>query len=114
MQPSQNNGSETLTYRIVGHAIDQSPVTGPMIGVIIITAMASLFDAGDAYMLAFVMPSIAKEFAVKPETLGLLPSCSLIGMTIGSIGWGWIADKSGRKKGYPPRLFQIEARPFRN
>jgi len=93
----EKQGGETLTYRTVGHAIDQSPITRPLIGVIVITALASLFDAGDAYMLAFVMPGIGKEFNARPETLGLLASCSLVGMTIGSIVWGWIADKAGRK-----------------
>ena len=53
----------------------------PHDGVIVITALASLFDAGDAYMLGFVMPGIAKEFHAKPETLGLLAFASLIGMT---------------------------------
>ncbi|MGA2990497.1 MAG: MFS transporter [Candidatus Korobacteraceae bacterium] len=90
-------GGETLTYRIVGHAIDQSPITRPLIGVIIIAALASLFDAGDAYLLGFAMPGIAKEFNAKPETLGLIGSSVLIGMTIGSFAWGWIADKWGRK-----------------
>jgi len=60
MQEQQPLGGGTLTYRTVGHAIDQSPVTRPLIGVIVITALASLFDAGDAYMLGFVMPGIAK------------------------------------------------------
>jgi len=97
MQEQQPLGGGTLTYRTVGHAIDQSPVTRPLIGVIVITALASLFDAGDAYMLGFVMPGIAKEFHASPQTLGLLASSSMIGMTIGSIAWGWIADKVGRK-----------------
>jgi len=91
---------ETLTYRIVGHAIDQSPITSPLIGVIVIAALASLFDAGDAYLLGFAMPGIAKEFNAKPETLGLIGSSVLIGMTIGSFVWGWIADKWGRKPAF--------------
>jgi putative MFS transporter len=106
-QEEQAIHGETLTYRAVGHAIDQSPVTRPMIGVIVITALASLFDAGDAYMLGFVLPGIAKEFNAKPETLGLLASCSLIGMTVGSIGWGWIADKWGRKAAFTLTLLMF-------
>ncbi len=106
MQQEKQDG-ETLTYRTVGHAIDQSPITRPLIGVIVITALASLFDAGDAYMLAFVMPGIGKEFNAKPETLGLLASCSLVGMTVGSIVWGWIADKAGRKLAFTVTLLMF-------
>jgi putative MFS transporter len=65
--------------------------------VIVIAALASLFDAGDAYLLGFAMPGIAKEFALKPQTLGLIASSTLVGMTLGSFLWGWIADKWGRK-----------------
>jgi MFS family permease len=86
-----------LNLRIVGHAIDASPLTRPMIGVIIIAALASLFDAADAYHLGFAMPDIAKEFDLKSETLGLIASSTLVGMCIGSFFWGWIADKWGRK-----------------
>ena len=93
----QSAGGETLTFRIVGHAIDQSPITRPLVGVIVIAALASLFDAADAYLLGFAMPGIAKEFALKPQTLGLIASSTLVGMTIGSFAWGWIADKWGRK-----------------
>ncbi len=78
-----------------------------MVGVIVITALASLFDAGDAYMLGFVLPGIAKEFNAKPETLGLLASGSLIGMTVGSFVWGWVADKRGRKIAFTMTLLMF-------
>jgi putative MFS transporter len=89
--------SDDLNLRIVGHAIDASPVTRPMLGVIVIAALASLFDAADAYLLGFAMPGIAKEFDLKPETLGLIASSTLLGMCVGSFFWGWVADKWGRK-----------------
>jgi putative MFS transporter len=106
-QEQQAIGGEKLSFRTVGHAIDQSPVTRPMVGVIIITALASLFDAGDAYMLGFVLPGIGKEFGAKPETLGLLGFASLIGMTTGSFIWGWIADKWGRKPAFTLTLLMF-------
>ena len=90
-------GSSDLNVRVVGHAIDASPITRPMLGVIVIAALASLFDAADAYLLGFAMPGIAKEFDLKPETLGLIASSTLVGMCVGSFFWGWIADKWGRK-----------------
>jgi hypothetical protein len=44
----QSAGGKTLTFRIVGHAIDQSPITHLLVGVIIMAALTSLFDAADA------------------------------------------------------------------
>lgn len=90
------DGSD-LSLRVVGHAIDASPITRPIVGVIVIAALASLFDAADAYLLGAAMPGIAKEFDLKPETLGAFGFATLIGMCVGSFFWGWIADKKGRK-----------------
>ncbi len=86
-----------LNLRIVGHAIDATPITRAIVGVIVIAALASLFDAADAYLLGFAMPGIAKEFNLQSQTLGLIASSTLLGMCIGSFFWGWIADKWGRK-----------------
>ena len=69
-QSKPSAGSETLTYRIVGHAIDQSPVTRPLLGVIVVAALACLFDAGDAYLVGFAIPGIAKDFHLGPQAIG--------------------------------------------
>ena len=97
METAKQAGGPELNLRIVGHAIDASPITRPMLGVIVIAALASLFDAADAYLLGSAMPGIAKEFNLKPETLGQIGLATLVGMCVGSFFWGWIADKWGRK-----------------
>ena len=96
-----------LTFRIVGHAIDSSPITRPLVGVIIIAALASLFDAGDAYLYGFAIPGIAKEFGAKPAQLGLIGSFTLLGMCLGSFMWGWLADKFGRKPAFTLTLLMF-------
>ncbi|MGA2990043.1 MAG: MFS transporter [Candidatus Korobacteraceae bacterium] len=96
-----------LSFRIVGHAIDSSPITRPLVGVIIIAALASLFDAGDAYLYGFAIPGIAKEFGAKPAQLGLIGSFTLLGMCLGSFMWGWIADKYGRKPAFTLTLLMF-------
>ena len=40
---------------------------------------------------------MAKEFGLKPQTMGLIASSTMVGMMVGSFLWGWIADKWGRK-----------------
>jgi putative MFS transporter len=51
----------------------------------------------DSKLLGFALPGIAKEFGLKPQTMGLIASSTMVGMTIGSFLWGWIADKWGRR-----------------
>ena len=96
-QQNQASGSDALTFRIVGHVIDRTRVTRRLFSVIVIAGLACLFDGGDAFLLGFAMPGIAKEFSLRPQTLGLIASSTLIGMFFGSFLWGWIADKWGRK-----------------
>jgi putative MFS transporter len=96
-----------LSFRIVGHAIDSSPITRALVGVIVIAALASLFDAGDAYLYGFAIPGIAKEFGAKPAQLGLIGSFTLLGMCLGSFMWGYIADKFGRKPAFTLTLLMF-------
>jgi putative MFS transporter len=43
-----------------------------------------------------VLPSVAKEFRLAPQQLGLVGSAGLAGMAVGSRVWGLIADRWGR------------------
>jgi len=94
---SQVVGKEPLNLRVIGHAIDQMPITRRLLTVIIVAALASLFDNMDSKLLGFALPGIAKEFGLKPQVMGLIASSTMIGMMVGSFVWGWIADKWGRR-----------------
>jgi putative MFS transporter len=91
---------EQLNLRVIGHAIDQMPTTRSLLTVIIIAALASLFDNMDSKLLGFALPGIAKEFGLKPQEMGLIASSTMIGMMVGSFVWGWIADKWGRRMAF--------------
>ena len=90
-------GEEQLNLRVIGHAIDAMPITRRLLTVIVVAALASLFDNMDSKLLGFALPGLAKEFSLKPQTMGLIASSTMVGMMVGSFLWGWIADKWGRK-----------------
>jgi putative MFS transporter len=73
------------------------PTTRNLLTVVIIAALASLFDNMDSRLLGFALPGIAKEFSLDPKTMGLIASSTMVGMMVGSFLWGWIADKWGRR-----------------
>jgi AAHS family 4-hydroxybenzoate transporter-like MFS transporter len=54
-------------------------------------------DGYDIAAIAFAAPSLAKEWALKPGSLGPVFSASLIGILFGSAIFGWIGDRYGRK-----------------
>lgn len=43
------------------------------------------------------LPIYLTSIGVSPEILGLMYSVSMVGMMVGEISWGWIADKFGGK-----------------
>ncbi|MBB5253689.1 MFS transporter [Sulfurisphaera ohwakuensis] len=57
-----------------------------------------LLDGYDLSVISFASTIIAKEFSLTSAELGLLVSSSLIGMIPGSIIFGYLADKIGRKR----------------
>lgn len=59
--------------------------------------VAWLFDAMDVGILSFVIAAIAGEWHLSSVQMGWVGSVSSIGMAIGAILFGWVADRIGRK-----------------
>jgi putative MFS transporter len=87
----------TLTPDIIGRAIDLTPLTKPLMFIVFVAAAGFFFDSFDIVIVGYAMPSIAREFVLGPKQLGLVGSSALAGMALGSWGWGWVADRWGRK-----------------
>jgi benzoate transport len=62
-----------------------------------ITIGLNALDGFDVLSSAFASPGIAAEWHVAPKALGIVLSMDLIGMAIGSIFLGGVADKIGRR-----------------
>lgn len=56
------------------------------------------FDSMDTGLIAFLMPKLAQEWQLSAGAIGLLGSIGLIGMAIGAILAGALADHWGRKR----------------
>ena len=67
------------------------------LAVAIATTLNAL-DGFDVLSISFASPGIAKEWGVSRAALGLVLSMELIGMAVGSIILGNIADRIGRRK----------------
>jgi benzoate transport len=65
-----------------------------------LVALCTLLNAVDGFdvlAMSFAAPLVQKEFAIDPETLGILLSAGLAGMCIGSLVLSPIADVIGRR-----------------
>ena len=70
-------GPAPLSPEIIGRAIDQAPLTKPLRFIVAVAAAGYFFDSFDIVILSYALPSIAKEFQLAPQQIGL----------IGSAGW---------------------------
>ena len=57
-----------------------------------------MFDALDVGILSFVIAAIGIEWGLDPTQKGWIASVNSIGMAVGAIFFGILADKIGRKK----------------
>jgi MFS transporter, putative metabolite:H+ symporter len=85
-----------LTSQMIGRAIDLSPLTRRLAILIAVAAAGYLFDSFDIGVMSYALPSVAREFQLRPAEVGIVGSAGLAGMVIGSMAWGWIADRWGR------------------
>jgi MFS transporter, AAHS family, cis,cis-muconate transporter len=64
--------------------------------VIVGVFVALLVDGMDLQMLALALPSITKDLQLSPVRAGALSTYTLLGMGIGGVLAGWLADRIGR------------------
>ena len=65
---------------------------------LVVTGLGWLFDSMDTGIISFVLPVLAKEWGLTSEQVGMIGSIGLIGMALGAILAGTVADRLGRKK----------------
>jgi benzoate transport len=77
--------------------IANSPMSVLQIAVVGITIGLNALDGFDVLSISFASPGIAAEWGIARDALGIVLSMELIGMAIGSVILGGIADKIGRR-----------------
>ena len=78
--------------------LEALPVGSFQYKLLFVTGLGWLFDSMDTGLIAFILPVLAKEWALTTGQMGLIGSIGLIGMALGAIMAGTIADRIGRKK----------------
>ena len=77
--------------------LSNAPMSMLQIIAVAITVGLNALDGLDVLSSAFASPGISAEWHVAPKVLGVILSMDLIGMAIGSIFLGGVADKLGRR-----------------
>ena len=77
--------------------LEKLPVGSFHYKLLVVTGLGWLFDSMDTGLISFVLPVLAKEWGLTPEQVGWIGSIGLIGMALGAVLAGTVADKFGRK-----------------
>lgn len=89
--------------------IDQRPMSRFQWGIVAVMIGLNALDGFDVLSISFASPGIAKDWGVEAAALGLVLSVELIGMTVGSILLGRLADRVGRRVTILSCLFVMAA-----
>lgn len=85
-------------------AIDESPIRGQHIALLVVLAIAITIDVMKPATLAFVAPGFAQEYGLKSPAnphgdipVSWLPLAGITGTVLGSLIWGVLGDRIGRR-----------------
>jgi len=78
--------------------IDEAPMGALQIAAVGITVGLNALDGFDVLSISFAAPGIATEWGIDRAALGVVLSMELIGMAVGSVLLGGVADRIGRRR----------------
>jgi putative MFS transporter len=78
-------------------APDDTPLGRAHIVTLIVLVIGLVIDTMKPATLGFVLPGLSQEYGIGRSTAAFLPFVALIGTTVGSFVWGWLADVYGRR-----------------
>src|SRR5215471_4880332 len=102
--PSSGGENARAAVRIRVRALDEVPIGAAHVGLLVVMAIAVTIDVMKPTTLAFVVPGMAQEYALRSPLnptgevpVALLPLSGISGTVLGSFIWGWLGDRIGRR-----------------
>src|SRR5688500_12336120 len=79
------------------HAMDGARLTAQHWGLLFVLGIALIVDVMKPATLGFVVPGMRGEYGISTSHVALFPLTALTGTTVGSVIWGVLADRIGRR-----------------
>lgn len=78
-------------------AMDDAPLSPAHWGLLFVLGVALIIDVMKPATLGFVVPGIREEYGISTSRAALLPLFALTGTVVGSLMWGVLSDRLGRR-----------------
>lgn len=95
--PVRNKKAPDASAEYQLHTMDDARLGWPHWLLVAVLGIALVVDVMKPATLGFVVPGMMEEYVINKATASLLALFALIGTTAGSILWGVLADKLGRR-----------------
>ncbi len=92
---SLRGADATSRYQL--RAMDDAPLTAAHWGLLTVLGVALVVDVMKPATVGFVMPGLRREYGLTTPQATALPLLALTGTTVGSLVWGHMADRIGRR-----------------
>lgn len=89
--------SQSGSARYYARAMDDAPVTAAHWWLLFVLGVALVIDVMKPATLGFILPGLRGEYGLTTGQAAVLPFVALTGTTIGSIIWGVLSDRLGRR-----------------
>lgn len=70
----------------------------PLLLILALCFLLMVCDSYDVAALSFAAPVLIKQWGITPAAMGVVFSTGLFGLLVGSILFGWVGDRFGRKR----------------
>jgi MFS transporter, putative metabolite:H+ symporter len=104
LMPPRSREVELRASRIRVRALDDMPLRRQHVALLAVLAVAVTIDLMKPITLSFVAPGMAREYGLKSPAnphgglpVSLLPLVAITGTVVGSLVWGALADRIGRR-----------------
>ncbi|WP_236792986.1 MFS transporter [Amycolatopsis sp. GM8] len=94
---TETGASSTLTSRALAARLERLPISRFHYKLLFAGGLGYTFDAMDGAIVAFILPSVTKEWGLSSGATGVLGSSLLIGFLFGALAAGILGDRIGRR-----------------
>ncbi len=95
--PSRTDAARNVSADYQLHAMDDARLGWAHWQLVFVLGVALVVDIMKPATLGFVVPGMRQEYGISTATVSLLALFAMIGTTVGSVVWGILADRLGRR-----------------
>jgi AAHS family 4-hydroxybenzoate transporter-like MFS transporter len=89
--------TDTTGARPLQQLIDAAPLSGIQVRAVLLCTLVTFAEGIDLNLIPLLAPSIAAEWSLPSSAFGVIFSAGPIGLILGGLIIGWLADRIGRR-----------------